>query len=330
MNTERRSISFGEYFAKFTRSASHRRKSSRESDTVELRTFKKAQNLSIPNETFIRCQLAQGGPSVNVKLSSFRGMEGLYKKLAECFNIPFDSILYCTANNHKPDMNNLIVGQMGLNDFLYVHLTGRAKEIEIEKVEEMMGFIVTDNGAGKSMIKKIKKNSLINRVHSEYILPGDYIQKIDQVSCEGKRHYQVTKILRDIPLNTKFVIRLIEPVKNGFVGISFSKNLRKQNKQILNDSENLQTIRIKSDGEPLVQTQTTKEMKIVDAVNALVEQFMGISDVTLAQSIRDVANQAHNPSDFVELINQSELSVFEFPIEFIFDIWGAITDLVPV
>lgn len=34
-----------------------------------------------------------------------------------------------------------------------------------------------------------------------------------------------------------------------------------------------------------------------------------------------------NPSDFVVAVNESELSVFEFTDDFIFDLWAAIDDV---
>lgn len=35
----------------------------------------------------------------------------------------------------------------------------------------------------------------------------------------GKRHYEVARMLKDIPTGSTFTLRLIEPMKSGFQGI---------------------------------------------------------------------------------------------------------------
>merc|ERR1712012_95748 len=49
-----------------------------------------------------------------------------------------------------------------------------------------------------------------------YIEVGDHIEKIDGESLVGCRHYQVAKMLKEIPRGSTFVIRLVEPLKAGF------------------------------------------------------------------------------------------------------------------
>jgi hypothetical protein len=45
---------------------------------------------------------------------------------------------------------------------------------------------------------------------------GDHIEKIDDKSMVGLRHFEVAKALKDIEVGTTFTIRLIEPFKDGF------------------------------------------------------------------------------------------------------------------
>jgi len=45
---------------------------------------------------------------------------------------------------------------------------------------------------------------------------GDHIEKIDNESMVGRRHYEVAKLLKDIPKGSVFTLRLIEPIKAGF------------------------------------------------------------------------------------------------------------------
>lgn len=45
-------------------------------------------------------------------------------------------------------MNKLLGGQIGLDDFIFAHIKGTAKSIEIHKSEPALGLTITDNGAG--------------------------------------------------------------------------------------------------------------------------------------------------------------------------------------
>jgi hypothetical protein len=45
---------------------------------------------------------------------------------------------------------------------------------------------------------------------------GDHIEKINDVSMVGCRHYEVAKMLKDIPTGSTFSLRVVEPVKSGF------------------------------------------------------------------------------------------------------------------
>ena len=142
-------------------------------------------------------------------------------------------ILFCTLNTHKVDMSHLLGGQIGLDDFIFAHRKGDRKEIEIVKTEDALGLTITDNGAGYAFIKRVKDGSIISR--NEYIevrtlllyfnfiyllflfvKVGDHIEKIDGESLVGCRHYEVAKMLKEIPKGSTFTIRLIAPQKAGF------------------------------------------------------------------------------------------------------------------
>uniref|UniRef100_A0A673J2H4 GIPC1-3 GH1 domain-containing protein n=2 Tax=Cyprinidae TaxID=7953 RepID=A0A673J2H4_9TELE len=61
--------------------------------------------------------------------------------------------LFCTLNTHKIDMEKLLGGQIGLEDFIFAHIKGLKKEVEVYKAEEALGLTITDNGAGYAFIK---------------------------------------------------------------------------------------------------------------------------------------------------------------------------------
>lgn len=62
-------------------------------------------------------------------------------------------ILFCTLNTHKIDMDKLLGGQIGLEDFIFAHIKGVKKEVEVYKSEDALGLTITDNGAGYAFIK---------------------------------------------------------------------------------------------------------------------------------------------------------------------------------
>lgn len=53
-------------------------------------------------------------------------------------------------------MSQLLGGQLGLEDFIFAHVRGRPKMVDIDKTEEALGLTITDNGAGLAFIKAIK------------------------------------------------------------------------------------------------------------------------------------------------------------------------------
>lgn len=56
-------------------------------------------------------------------------------------------------NTHKIDMEKLLGGQIGLEDFIFAHVKGIKKEVEVYKAEDALGLTITDNGAGYAFIK---------------------------------------------------------------------------------------------------------------------------------------------------------------------------------
>lgn len=68
------------------------------------------------------------------------------------FGVP-PQVMFCTLNTHKVDMDKLLGGQIGLEDFIFAHIKGQKKEIEVYKGEDALGLTITDNGAGYAFIK---------------------------------------------------------------------------------------------------------------------------------------------------------------------------------
>ncbi|KAF9412928.1 hypothetical protein HW555_008707 [Spodoptera exigua] len=233
-------------------------------------------------------------------------------------------ILFCTLNTHKVDMKKLLGGQIGLEDFIFAHRKGRPKEIEIVKTEDALGLTITDNGAGYAFIKRIKEGSIVARI--PHIEVGDHIEKLDGENMVGKRHYEVAKILKDIPKGTTFTIRLVEPLKSGFASIgpktSGAKSGRKQNY-----GSGKETLRFKANGQATIENDHDERSKAgIEKINSLLESFMGINDSELASQMWDLAEGKTNSMQLAEAIDNSDLQEFGFTDEFIIELWGVITD----
>ena len=118
-------------------------------------------------------------------------------------------------------MTRLLGGQIGLEDFIFAHIKGQTKEFNINKSEVSLGLTITDNGAGYAFVKRVKEGSVIARIQEVCI--GDLIVSINGRSLLGSRHYEVAKLLKELPQYTLFTLKLIEPRKafGKFVWFSF-------------------------------------------------------------------------------------------------------------
>ncbi|NXM94590.1 GIPC3 protein, partial [Sylvia borin] len=154
-------------------------------------------------------QLAHGSPTGRIE--GFTNVKELYAKIAEVFNISPTEILFCTLNTHKVDMQKLLGGQIGLEDFIFAHIRGETKEVEVTKTEDALGLTITDNGAGYAFIKRIKEGSIINRLQT--VCVGDSIEAINDHTIVGCRHYEVARMLRELPRAQPFTLRLVQPKK---------------------------------------------------------------------------------------------------------------------
>ena len=140
----------------------------------------------------------------------FLKLVNLFVSTVVCIFTP--QVMFCTLNTHKIDMTRLLGGQIGLNDFIFAHVRGHTKEVAVDKTENSLGLTITDNGAGCAFVKRIREQSVI--WHMKEIGIGDQIESINGKSMVGSRHYEVAKTLKEMPMSTRFTIRLVEPKKS--------------------------------------------------------------------------------------------------------------------
>lgn len=265
------------------------------------------------------CQQAHGSPTGLI--CGFSTVRELYQKISECYDFPPDDILFCTLNTHKVDMTKLLGGQIGLDDFIFVHRKGRAKEIPITKTEDALGLTITDNGSGYAFIKRIKEGSIIDSL--QYVQVGDHIERIDRESVVGRRHFEVARMLKEIPKGATFTLRLVEPLKAGFSNIGPRSGPR-QSKGYGNGKG---TLRLRGNGPAQIEEVPDASIQLaIDNINSSLENFMGINDTELATQIWEKAEGKSNSMDFAEAIDNSDLEEFGFTDDFIIELWGMITD----
>ncbi|NP_001082063.1 GIPC PDZ domain containing family member 1 L homeolog isoform X1 [Xenopus laevis] len=264
-------------------------------------------------------QLAHGSPTGRIE--GFSNVKELYGKIAEAFNIPVGEVMFCTLNTHRLDMDKLLGGQIGLEDFIFAHVRGQKKELEVYKSEDSLGLTITDNGAGFPFIKRIKEGSIIHR--TQLIGVGDMIEAINGKNLIGSRHFEVARILKELPRGRKFTLKLCEPLKafemiaprSGFSGVGSGASPSGRG-----------TLRLRSKGPPTVeQLVSVIEEKAVQKVDDLLESYMGIRDNELAGTMVELGMDKQNPDDFSQALDRA-LGDFAFPDEFVFDVWGAIGD----
>ena len=110
-------------------------------------------------------------------------------------------------------MERLLGGQIGLDDFIFAHIKGQKKRVEIHKTNPALGLTITDNGAGCAFIKRIKEGSIA--ASSPHICAGDHIEYINDRNLVGTRHFDVARMLRELPLGEPLTLTLVEPCR-GF------------------------------------------------------------------------------------------------------------------
>ncbi|GAV04444.1 hypothetical protein RvY_14718 [Ramazzottius varieornatus] len=279
-------------------------------------------NAAAKPKLVFHCQQAQGSPTGLI--SGFTSVRELYQKISECYDMDPSQILFCTLNTHKVDMNRLLGGQIGLDDFIFAHVKGQAKEIEIVKEEDALGLTITDNGAGYAFIKRIKENSLMDQIDGKPVNVGDHIEKLNGESLVGCRHFEVARKLKDIPRGSTFTIRLIEPLKAGFANIGPPNRKGGKNGIVSNGKA---TLRLRAKGPATVEDAPDAVVSAVtEKINSLLESFLGINDIDLATNIWELGQDKTNTHDFALALDSSELAAFGFTDDFVFDLWGIISD----
>ncbi|KAM8982812.1 LOW QUALITY PROTEIN: PDZ domain-containing protein GIPC1-like [Ara ararauna] len=265
-------------------------------------------------------QLAHGSPTGRVE--GFSNVRELYGKIAAAFGIAPAEVMFCTLNTHKVDMEKLLGGQIGLEDFIFAHTRGQRKRVEVFKSEEALGLTITDNGAGYAFIKRIREGSVIARI--PVIGVGDVIEAIDGRSLVGARHFEVAKLLKELPRGRSFALHLTEPRRAFDMIAPRGAGGGPGGGTPMGSGRG--TLRLRAHGPPTLEEQPSAfEELAVAKVDDLLESYMGIRDSELAATMVELGRDAPDPDALAQALD-SQLGDFAFPDEFVFDVWGAIGD----
>ncbi|XP_030826379.1 PDZ domain-containing protein GIPC1 [Camarhynchus parvulus] len=241
-------------------------------------------------------QLAHG--SATGRVEGFGNVRELYGKIGEAFGIPPSEVLFCTLNTPQVDMEKLLGGQIGLEDFIFAHTRGRQKDVQVLKSEEALGLTITDNGAGYAFIKRIREGSVMARLAGGR---GDVLEALDGRSLGSALRGGLDGVG---PRSGGVSARGGPP--QGFSGRG--------------------TLRLRSRGPATLQEQPSAfEERAVAKVDDLLESYMGIRDSELAATMVELGRDARDPDALAEALD-AQLGDFAFPDEFVFDVWGAIGD----
>jgi len=274
-------------------------------------------------ETFdmvFHCQLAHGSRTKQVR--DFTNVKQLYESIASAFEIQTKEILYCTLNTHKVDMTRLLGGQIGLDDFLFAHVRGEEKTVNVNKDGPALGLTISDNGAGYAFIKKIREDSIMSRVAG--IGVGDHIQKINGTSLEGCRHFEVARMLKEIPIGSQFTITRVSPMKAFDEMAKIEPRAAKGGTSQVGEGGGKKTVRMRRDGPAQVEEEASDDVKVlITKVDDLLEQHVGIRDDDLSQSLYEYCRDAKDQELFAGALD-SNLPDFEFPDDFVLDVWDAV------
>lgn len=94
---------------------------------------------------------------------------------------------------------------------------------------------------------RIMHNSIMDRLGVVQV--GDHLEKLNGQSLVGKRHIQVSRMLKDIPRGSTLVLRLVEPMtRTGFGVIGPRVSGPRSRGKIVSYGSGKETLRFKADG----------------------------------------------------------------------------------
>ncbi len=157
------------------------------------------------------CELAHGSPIRRV--SGFKHLKQFYQKIAECFDISVQDILFCTIIIRDVDMSCLLSDWPNSSDLIYVHCKGQSSVTSFYLKD--LSIVISAQIFGNNFIRSTttKKGKSSSRIPS--IEEGDHIQMINGENVVGFSTIGVIEMLNKIPMDSVVVLSLVKPRKVG-------------------------------------------------------------------------------------------------------------------
>lgn len=146
---------------------------------------------------------------------------------------------------------------------------------------------------------------------------GDHIKAINGTDLTGCRHFEVARMLKEIPIGSEFSLVLTEPKK---AMQEIAPRGAQGGTGTITAGSGKKTLRMKKDGSAVVEDIDDKVTQMVTKVDDMLENFVGIRDSELSQTIYDLATKAEEADIFAGLLDE-KLADFEFPDDFVLDVY---------
>merc|ERR1719162_2563909 len=130
---------------------------------------------------------------------------------------------------------------------------------------------------------------------------GDHVSHINGTSLEGSRHFEVARMLKEIPIGSEFSVQVTHPKLAADAALAPRGNQGGSGNVAAGGGK--KTMRMKKDGTAVIEEVNDEVAKMVTKIDDMLEQFATIFDLAKANAEADL---------FAGALDE-KLSDFEFP-----------------
>ncbi len=160
---------------------------------------------------------------------------------------------------------------------------------QVNKDGPALGLTISDNGAGYAFIKKVREDSIMSRVKNCEV--GDHIQAINGSDLTGCRHFEVARMLKEIPIGSEFTMTCVEP-KKAFEAIAPRGQLAAPATDVKANAGR-KTLRMRTNAAASVEEEFNDDSQTkINKIEEMLEQHVGIRDMELSSTLFDLAKAA--------------------------------------
>ena len=178
---------------------------------------------------------------------------------------------------------------------------------------------IFDNGAGYAFIKKIRDDSIM--ASTGILKVGDHLCTINGTDLTGVRHFEVARLLKEIPIGTEFSVSVTHP--NLAADTALAPRGAQGGSGDAKAGGGKKTMRMKKDGTAVVEVIDDTVVLMCGKVDDMLDQFVGIRDIELSNTIYDLA-KASKEADFFAGALDEKIADFEFPDDFVLLVYDMI------